>query len=176
MKRGLFVVAILAVVFAMISCGPPTSDQTQQERQEQVLQVGVQAVGTPAITNFFEMKQLKHIYELRDQDGYVTYTYLENLVPTVIKGKTALGGKLTFMGDSIGYGIPYATQFTSPSKIEWYRSSYLIMPQADPNGLYPPSSAAGTWILMLDPVCGKDLKPIYSEPNVIVSPFKWPVD
>ena len=59
----------------------------------------------------------KDIIELCDQDGLVTYTYLENMNPVIVHGNTSLGGKLTFLGQTIGYGIPYATQFTSPQRI-----------------------------------------------------------
>jgi hypothetical protein len=45
------------------------------------------------------------------------------------------------------------------------------LPQADPNGLFSPASAEGTWILMKDPN-GKEVKPVYIEPRIIVSPFK----
>ena len=47
------------------------------------------------------------------------------------------------------------------------------MPQADPNGLFMPSSANGTWIMMIDPNDGS-VKPTYFEPNVIVSQFPLP--
>ena len=78
----------------------------------------------PAIKNFRERKILKDILELRDQEGLVTYSYLENMVPQIQPGRTALGGKLTYFGETIGYGIPYATQYTNPQKVE---HSYLYM-------------------------------------------------
>lgn len=122
----------------------------------------------PAIKNFRERKMLKDILELRDQTGLVTYTYLYN----------EMTGKLIFFGETIGYGIPYATQYTNPQKVaERYlggqAAAYAIIPQADPNGLFSPAAAEGTWILMKDPN-GKDVRPVYVEPRVIVSPFKLP--
>jgi hypothetical protein len=130
----------------------------------------------PAIKNFRERKILKDILELRDQEGLVTYSYLENMVPQVQPGRTALGGKLTYFGETIGYGIPYATQYTNPQKIEYHSNSgYGVIAQADPNGLFSPASAEGTWLLMKDPN-GKDVLPIYVEPRVVVSPFKLKMD
>lgn len=52
-----------------------------------------------------------------------------------------------------------------------YRENYATINQADPNGLFSPASAEGTWILMKDPN-GDSVKPVYCEPRVICSPFK----
>lgn len=53
--------------------------------------------------------------------------------------------------------------------------AYAVLPQADPNGLFSPASAEGTWILLKDPH-GSDVKPVYVEPRVIVSPFKLEIN
>jgi hypothetical protein len=114
------------------------------------------------VKNFRERKLLKEIIELRDQEDLVTYTY-------IVAEQT---GKLIFLGESIGYGVPAATQFTNPQKI--VRSS-LTLPQADPNGLFSPASADGTWVMMKDPK-GTNVRPVYVEPRCIVSPFKLHTD
>ena len=81
-----------------------------------------------------------------------------------------------FFGETIGYGIPAATQYTSPQKIEWQSNKgTAVVPQADPNGLFTPSTAEGTWILMKDPN-GGEARPVYIEPRCIVSPFKLNVN
>ena len=74
-----------------------------------------------------------------------------------------------------GYGVPYATQFTNPEKIatRGHNYGYAILPQADPNGLFSPESAEGTWVLLNDPNSG-DVQPIYVEPRIVVSPFRLP--
>ncbi len=148
-----------------------SSDQKQTDQQERILQEGTAQVGMPAVKNFRERKMLKDIIELRDQAGFVTYTY------TVDEH-----GKKDFLCDSIGYGIPYATQFTSPHKLEYTAyggcavgqncgGRFDVMDQADPNGLFSPAAAEGTWILCKDPN-GDKVLPMYVEPRVIVSPFK----
>lgn len=179
--RFVLTIALLAcIVGCDVQQRRQTSDSTQQDQQEKMLGEATASVGMPAIKNFRERRLLKEILELRDQTGLVTYTYLENLTPTIIKGKTALGGKLTYLGESVGYGIPYATQFTNPQKVEYYRagdgrwSNYTI-PQADPNSLFSPGSAEGTWILLKNPN-GSETKPVYVEPRTVVSPFKLEVD
>lgn len=172
----------IVVLFAVALCAgcdlAPSSDKAQRDRQEVLLKEAVNQVGMPAIRNFFEMKNLKHILELRDQEGYTTYTYTENMIPTIVKGKTACGGKFTFVCRSVGYGIPAATQFTNPQKMEqaYTGGEYQVIPQADPNGLFAPSSAEGTWILAQNPKKLSEIVPIYCEPRVLVCPFELPLD
>ena len=150
---------LLSVVF--FSCEQqPTSDQIDQAKQEKILAEGQRQTGMPAIVNYQEKKNLKEIYQLRDNNKLINYAYLFN----------TMTGKLIFIGKCIGYGIPYATQYSNPQKLDWHTNGgYVSMPQAEPNGLFMPSDARGTWILLLD----KDSQPhpVYIEPDVIVSPF-----
>ncbi len=133
----------------------------QTEQQERILAEGTSQVGMPAITHFRERKLLKDILELRDQADLVTYTYLF----------AEQSGKLVFLCISTGYGLPAATQFTAPMKpYGHYDGHRIALPQADPNGLFSPASAEGTWVLCKDPSSDK-VKPLYVEPRVIVSPF-----
>lgn len=160
------IVILLGLLF-FTGCFEPTSDSIQTQQQGVLFREATSAVGMPAITNFRERRMLKDILELRDKDGITTYTYIfaEN------------SGQLIFLGETIGYGIPYATQYTSPQKIErrfWSNnnaSDAHVIPQADPNGLFSPASAEGTWILMKDPN-GEKVSPVYIEPRIVVSPFK----
>lgn len=164
---GVPILLVLAVMTmgADSSCKQtPTADQVQTSQQEQLLKEGTAQTGMPAIKNFRERKLLKDILELRDQDGLVTYTY-------VFSEMTA---KWSFFCNSIGYGIPYATEYTSPIKAhDPYTSPGYALPQADPNGLFSPASAEGTWVMCKDPN-GPDVRPVYIEPRVIVAPFKLP--
>ena len=161
MKNKLSIVAAIASVFALSACEVQnSSDEIQNAKQEQLNKAAVQTVGTPAIVNFQEKRTLKDILELRDRADLVTYTYV-----------TDLNGNLHKRCNSIGYGIPYATQYTNPQKIAAsYQSGYAVLPQADPNGLYSPSSASGTWVLCKVPGSDK-LSPTYIEDNVTVSTF-----
>lgn len=161
-KTVLVTLAFTAIATGFTGCIEESSDRKQQEAQERILQEGTAQSGMPAIKNFRERKLLKEIIEMRDQEGLVTYTY-------TIAEQT---GKLRFLGQSIGYGIPAATQYTNPEK--WIAAG-TTLPQADPNGLFSPSSAEGTWVLLKDPNSDK-VAPIYVEPRIIVSPFKLPVD
>jgi hypothetical protein len=140
----------------------PTSDTIQRQQQERILAEGTSQVGMPAIKNFRERKLMKDIIEMRDQSGLVTHTYLA----AELAGK--IGDKLC---DSIGYPISAATQFTNPQKIAHDTTHYgITLPQADPNGLFSPASAEGTWVMCKNPN-GEEIGPVYSEPRLIVSPF-----
>jgi hypothetical protein len=162
----ILMIALLTFSFTLAGCEKDnSSDTVQQAQQESILAEATASVGMPAITNFRERRLLKEIIELRDQDGLVTYTYLyaEN------------SGKLVFLCNSIGYGIPAATQFTNPEKIlHPYSGVFMSLPQADPNGLFSPESAEGTWVMCSN---GSDLaRPMYVEPRIVVSTFKLPTE
>ena len=158
---------LIAILFALSlpGCdGRKTSDDKQQQQQEKLLEEGTAQTGMPAIQNFRERKIVKELLELRDQNGLVTYTYVFS----------PMLGKFVFIGDSVGYGIPAATQFTNPQKIaDHYQGGYAILPQADPNGLFSPSSAEGTWVMMLNPVT-KIVEPQYIEERTSVFTYKLP--
>lgn len=164
MKRFLVILMVLITLYMVGCTTTKSSDTIQQETQERILQEGTAQTGMPAIKNFRERKILKDILELRDQEGLVTYTYLWN----------EFNGRLVYLGETIGYGIPYATQYSNPMKIvRTYVSGneHVITPQADPNGLFSPESAEGTWVLLKDPN-SNDVRPVYIEPRIVVSPFK----
>ena len=167
-KAILFALPLVGLMFLVACDGiAPTADQTQTQQQEQMLKEATAQTGMPAIKNFRERKMLKDILELRDQSGLVTFTYTYS----------EMTGKKQFFCNSVGYGIPYATQYTAPERpalaTETHEAGNILVPQADPNGLFSPAAAEGTWILCKDPNGTKTL-PVYVEPRVIVSPFKLP--
>lgn len=164
--KTLISIASLAVLgISLVGCEyTPTSDETQRAQQERILQESTAQTGMPAIKNFRERKLLKQILEMRDQDGLVTYTYT---VPETT-------GRPVFLCNSIGYGLPAATQYTNPQKTEYSGSTGVTtLPQADPNGLFSPESAEGTWVLCSDPNGSGKTRPVYVEPRIIVSPFRF---
>lgn len=153
---------VLFFVLSIASCADNSSDSIQSEQQEKILQQGTASIGMPAIRNFRERRLVKDILELRDQANLITYTY------TFAEGS----GKLSFFCDSIGYVVPYATQYTNPRKLASLGGSgYYELPQADPNGLFSPDSAEGSWVMCKDPN-GAEVRPVYPEPRIVVSPFR----
>ena len=157
MKKILLIAAVATVLSA---CNlQESSTQIERRKQEELSLQSVQSVGMPAITNFAEKRMMKDILELRDK-SVATTTYL-----------VGMNNQLTKLCDSVGYGLPYATQYTNPQHLAYDNAhGGVILPQADPNGLYSPASAECTWVLCVDHKDGK-AKPVYVEPRVIVSPI-----
>lgn len=170
MNKGLVLGICLAGLVMLAGCDdmplPQTANQKEAKQQEGIQQEAIREAGMPAIHNFFEKKLLKQIFELRDQSHFNTYAYTYN----------EMTGKPVFFCNSIGYGIPYATQYTSPMRLatsmESQMAGNVTLPQPDPNGLYSPADAEGTWIVCQDPANPASVAPIYVEPRLIVSPFK----
>ena len=171
--KPLFAVAVLAMVpmFAQTNgCGAPSkpkndADTHQAAQTAKALAEADRQVGMPDITRYTERKLAKDILELRDKE-IVTYCYIVNM-----------HGELIFLGEAIGFGLPYSVQFTNPEKVavnQWNTMNgaggvFGTLPQADPNGLFMPSGLAATWIMLKGPD-GK-VHPVYMEPEIIVSPF-----
>ena len=170
-----FITALVALGLLTGCDFTPSSDQVQQETQERMLQEGAAQTGMPNIKNFRERKILKDVLELRDQTGLATYTYVENQVAVPVKGGTVKGGKFTYLGESVGYPIPYSTQYTNPEKTVWNSRHPVVLPQADPNGLFSPASSEGTWVLLLTPGT-KVTAPVYIESRIMATTFQLPFD
>lgn len=138
----------------------PTSDQKMNQQQETVANEAASQVGFPAIVNFTEKREVKELYELRDSASLRTWSYILDL-----------NGNFHKVCDSIGFGLPYGVQFSNPQRLDNpYTEHYVPMPQAEPNGLFSPSTAEGTWVKCLDPTT-KKISVTYIEPPVTVSQF-----
>jgi hypothetical protein len=153
---------VCIAALALSACDrPTTSDQKQSQQQEQAVTEANAQTGFPGVTNFTEKKMVRMLYELRDKK-VSTFTYVMDM-----------NGRLFHVCDSIGYGLPYGVQFTNPERDIFYGTSSTVhhnMPQAEPNGLFMPPTAEGTWIM-----CAKSdgqIDPVYVEPRVVVSPHK----
>ena len=106
------------------------------------------------------------IYELCDREDLICFAYI----------KSDYQGKLMYIGKCIGFGVPFSAQYTNPDKVvddphgSWDAGGKVI-PQADPNGLYMPTASSATWLMMIDPKTNEP-RPVYIEPEIVVSPFK----
>jgi hypothetical protein len=168
--QKLLTTLVMLVLVLSSGCGEvkePSSDRKIQISTEEAMSEANKQIGLPAIMNFQEKKLMKMIYELRDQENLVCHAYLFNR-------ETGTVGQ--YLGECIGYGIPYSTQFSNPSKYisdphGSYDAGSIVMPQAEPNGLFMPEGLSATWLLLIDPST-KQPRPVYIEPEIIVSPFK----
>ena len=90
-----------------------------------------------------------------------------------------MNGQLIKICDSVGYGISASIQYSNPEKVVDYEdfvgdrvdANVGTIPQAEPNGLFMPEGLAATYVMCVD---GKseDVKAVYIEPEIIVSPFE----
>jgi len=163
MKRFFAVIATLVLAAVLMGCEEqvtPTADQTQRHQQEQVSQQSNAVAGFPAISNFGPKKTLKLVLELADKME-PTYSYVKDM-----------NGAFRKLCDSMGYPIPYSTQYTNPMYPLEGRTQgeFIAMPQADPTGLFSPAQADATWVVCLDPTTHK-LAPVYEEEKVTTTPF-----
>lgn len=165
MKTSAYLIVLACSMAACDVPNHPDSNKIQAEQQERILQEGTSALGMPAIKNFREKRTLKMIYELRDQEGLSTYTY-------VVAEQT---GKPVFLCDSVGYAISDATGYTNPDKVmrnEYgHDGTFGTMTQAEPNGLFTPDVSDANWVLCIDPQDKKPL-PVFVSSKIIVSAFK----
>ena len=165
----MFLISLILVVGLFFGCESErkqTADEDVRVKTEQMMQEATRQLGMPAIVNFQEKKNLKWIYELCDQENFITHAYFFN---------SMTGQVGQYLGQCIGYGIPYSTQYTNPERLfhDWKGNgaSAVFTQQPEPNGLFKPEGLSATWLIMLDPESGEH-SPVYIEPEIIVSPFK----
>lgn len=152
-------------MFALAGCAELTADnadEKQTRNTEIAMAEADRQIGMPDITRWTERKLARDILELRDQE-ITTYAYIMNM-----------HGDLIYLGEAIGFGLPYSVQFTNPERVAhettYNGGSFGTLPQPDPNGLFMPEGLSATWIMLKGP--DGDVHPVYVEPQIIVSPFK----
>ena len=154
--RTMLMIVILA--FFVTGCADNSTDAIQRVQTEKMAKEAALRVGPPGITNYTEKRFMKLIYELRDKE-VKTYSYFMDM-----------NGRLHFLCDSIGFGVPASVQYVNPQRRSTGTHGTIALPQPEPNGLFMPDSLSATYVLCSGEK-GK-LQPVYSEPALIVSPFK----
>lgn len=146
-----------------------SAEQQMANDQAQLVKAGNDKYGAPEITQFTEKGLVKYLYELRDRSDLICYCYTKN----------EFTGKYVYEGKCMGYGIPYSTQFSNPETYTKFNPAwgggphYDMAPQAEPNGLYMPTSAEATWVMLINEETGK-MEPQYFEPKVNITGTKKP--
>jgi len=154
-------VLVTVSVFCLAACDAAVSqnaDRTERQATQRMQAEAAAQTGLPNITSFTEKKFAKLIYELRDRE-IATFSYFMDLT-----------GKMHFLCESIGYGLPFSVQYVNPERVAHEAHYDISLPQSEPNGLFMPDGLSATWVLCSDGDGG--VKPVYSEPNLIVSPFR----
>lgn len=184
--RTIYSLAIFSAMLVMVGCTGTiqSNDSKIAQQQEQNLAEGDAQVPPPSIVNWNEKRMAKLIQEKRDTPNLATWTYTKNM-----------DGKYTFVCESVGYGLPYNTRANNPQHYEFVTTrtgasmtgsgyytdnqgntiwgEHTIMAQPEPNGLFIPDSARGTWNLCKDPKTGKP-DVTYQEEDIAVFPYKLP--
>lgn len=159
LKKFIAIIVAMAMTLLLSGCprGEKNYDAEQRMQTERMANQAAQTVGMPNIVNFTEKRFAKLIMELRDQE-ITTYSYFMDM-----------NGNLHFLCESIGYGLNASIQYSNPERKITGHSSISTIPQPEPNGLFMPEGLAATYVLCSDGNGG--VKPVYSEPELIVSPF-----
>jgi hypothetical protein len=139
MKSIHLILVAMAASTVLAGC-EPTSAEVDKKQQDAQTKQAQMAVGMPSVTNFAKRRTLKMAIENQDK-----------MVPTVTYVWSQFTGKLFKICDSIGYPIPAATQYTSPQMKEGGLDHPVVLPQADPDGTYSPSSADATLVSCVGP-------------------------
>lgn len=175
MKKLLFPWLAIIMLFTIASCDyvdkSNNADTRQMEATKDSLAEAERQIGMPHIINWQQRKLMKWVYEMCDREDLICYAYTKN----------NMTGKYTFLYKCLGFGIPFSAQFTNSEKLvegDKYFGydlpgtlNYLEkLPQADPNGLYMPTSSSATWVISIQPGTNEP-KIIYAEPEVIISAF-----
>lgn len=160
MKKALCLILILVMSMTILCGCVETSRRDERRYQENLMQQANDEIGMPNITEFYEKKLAKEIFELRDDSSLICYAYT----------RSDMTGKYVYLGRCMGYGLPYSTQYTCP---EAYYSSGVALPQSDPNGLYSPEGLSATWLWMIDEETGEP-SIMYAEPEIVVRQTKLP--
>lgn len=147
----------------------PTADGAASKQLENLQKQGQRVAGMPNIVNFFERQMVKMLYELRDNPEFMTTTYIVTMNGTLVK-----------ICDSVGFGINASIQIANPEKavdlekaagVSWSNHRGLgTIPQMEPNALFMPEGLAATYVMCVDEKADS-LKPVYLEPEIIVSPI-----
>ena len=133
-------------------------EQTQQNAQQDHM---LRTQPVPAFQWSLERHLAIEIYKARQRQ-----------VPTTSLVQSDFTGKVMWQCDSIGFPLPYATQLTNPQQALNFGTNVGVtsVGQAEPNGLYSPASADGTWVPCVDEK--GNIAPVYEERKVSVFPRK----
>ena len=150
---------VLGTILLLSACVVDSAAVKEAEQTRILTAEANRQVGMPGITNFTEKRLLRQLYELRDQE-IKTYTYVVDL-----------NGRLFHVCDSIGFGMPFSAQYSNPEyPVRIYEGGErYIIPQSEPNGLFPPTSSSATWVICAD--TEGEFRPVYVEPLIMVSTF-----
>jgi hypothetical protein len=157
MKKILFVLCILTV-FVLTSCAGSDTSAIEQGQQKAAVNAIIQNQPIPDLGGYSFERQIVIETYLARNNTIATYAYM-----------ISMDGKIIEICPSIGYPIPYSTQLSNPERVDSYNYS-ITLPNAEPNGLYPPADAAATLVQCVNP--DGSVSPTYIEWYVLAFPYQ----
>jgi len=150
-----YALALIGLLSAGCWDNSDLQERSSVERQQDLY---LKSQPTPFFDWSFERHLMIKLYEARN-NAVTTYSYLQS----------PYTGKIMSSCPSLGYPIPATTQLTNPEKAS--RSGggeVIVLPQAEPSGLYSPPSTSATWVMCVGP--DGNVEPVYWESNVQTYP------
>lgn len=145
---------LIALVTGVIVSACNSADTREQYQVQNQQNQYLNTQPPPFFDYSLERYEMTELYKARN-NAVATWTYRQS----------EYTGEILFSCPSVGFPIPGGTQLTNPER---YNTNGANLPQAEPNGLFSPPTAEGTWVMCLDP-SGKAF-PVFVEPHVITSP------
>ena len=139
--------SVLIGVAALTACshGSVPTGQTKESAQQAQDQTNLENSQPLPIVFYSQERQNLIDIELAEVNDVRTTSFLIGY------------GHLLWSGPTIGFGIPDSASLSNPTQISWKYNSWNggsmddgVIDQMDPNGIYAPTTSAGTWVIGLD--------------------------
>ena len=144
---------LLAVLFFLAMMGCTQADEVRRIETKQVAnqqKLYVESQPPPYFERSLERFLMTELYRRRNE-AVATWSYVQS----------PFTGKILWTCPSVGYPIPGGTQLTNPEQTIGGGGS---IPQAEPNGLFSPSSSQGTYVMCVN--SDGTVSPAYVEDTV----------
>jgi hypothetical protein len=156
--RKLFVILLAVTAFILTSCVGSDTSAIEQSQQTGAVNAIIRNQPIPDLGGYSFERQIVIETYLARNNTIATYAYM-----------FTMDGKIVEICPSIGYPIPYSTQLSNPERVDSYSQS-ITLPNAEPNGLYPPGDAAATLVQCVQP--DGSVSPVYIEWYVLAFPYR----
>lgn len=172
-KKGLVasVLAVAAVVSVAACSSSSTANGNSQESQQQQQDT----------TNLEQSQKLPIVFYSQERANLIDIELAEvNDVRTTTFIKSMSDVDPIFSCPSIGFGIPDSASLSNPQQIGWSYNGWNngtldsgVVGQMDPNGIYAPTSSAGTWVICLDDQGVAYINRFEDNADTIGAPAEW---
>lgn len=151
---GLILVGVTGCIY---DNNPASTHERDSVQRQQGHYLRVQPV--PFFERSLERYLMTELYKARNT-ALSTWSYTQS----------PYTGKIMWECPSIGYPVPGGTQLTNPNSVAYATNqTSATLPQAEPNGLFSPPTAQGTWVMCVNE--DGTVSPNYIEDLVRTAPY-----